>query len=77
MASAIKRPVRSTPYILKIGNGYHIIAEGQPFVFLTTNSTEALLCLTATYYVMGMVFAKQVLPSLLFVQLELLGLSTI
>jgi hypothetical protein len=73
LASIIaKRPARESPYIVKIGDAYSIVADGQPFVYLSSNSTEAFLCLMATYYVIGIVACKQVAPSIYFAISELL-----
>jgi hypothetical protein len=65
------RPVRSSPYVVKMGGAFNVIADGQPFIY-TSNSTDAFLCLLSTYYVFNIVYCKQTLLSLLFAQSELL-----
>lgn len=73
MVEAIKTPDRPTPFILKHGDSYHIIADRKPYLYITGGSMEAFLCLIATYYVFFLDWCPEVLTSLLFVQTELLG----
>lgn len=68
----MKKFKRETPFILKIGNGYHVVIDGNPVLFISNSSTEALLCLMGTYYVFNIVFCKKVYPTLLFVAKQLL-----
>lgn len=61
---------------MKIGQeSYNIIVDNEPFMYLTSTSIEAFLCLIAIYYVFDIEWSKEILPALLFVQSELLGKS--
>ncbi|KAK4027497.1 hypothetical protein OUZ56_016543 [Daphnia magna] len=51
MAEAIRKPHRESPFILKHGSSFHIIADSKPYLYVSGESMEALLSLIATYYV--------------------------
>lgn len=73
LADVIKKTNRPSPYIVKIGSSFNVIADGQPYIYVSSSSMEALLCLVCTYFVYNMVYCKQVVPTLLFLQTEVLA----
>lgn len=73
MAEAIRKPHRESPFILKHGSSFHIIADSKPYLYVSGESMEALLSLIATYYVFHQTYAKEVSTTLQFIQSEVLA----
>ena len=73
LAEAIKKPHRESPFILKHGSSFHVIADSKPYLYVSGGSMDALIALVATYYVFHQTYAKEVLTTLLFIQSEVLG----
>lgn len=59
------------PFVLKLGATLYIIADNNVLV-KTTRTAEALYTLICCYYVFHIHFSKEVLPSLTFIQHEIL-----
>ncbi len=72
MAEAIKKPKRTFPYILQIGESFTIIVSGKPFIS-ASSSTDALLDLFCFHYVFHMDYSTEVKPSFLLIQREVMG----
>lgn len=60
------------PFILQLGQSFYILADNAVFV-KCTHVLEALYSLMCCYYVFHIHFSKEVLPSLTFLQREILG----
>ncbi|XP_045026242.1 uncharacterized protein LOC123470242 [Daphnia magna] len=73
LAEAIRKPHRESPFILKHGSSFHIIADSKPYLYVSGESMEALLSLIATYYVFHQTYAKEVSTTLQFTQSEVLA----
>ena len=66
-----------SPFVVKIGNGYFIAADGKvllevPVSHDRARSMDALACLLATYYVFNVKWCPHLVPTYLFLQCELL-----
>ena len=70
----LQKPERTTPYIVMLGSIYHIVIDGEPFIE-AQSSYEAIISLMAAYFVFNIRYSDHVLPSLLFLQHQILGQS--
>lgn len=59
----------------KVGERHYIVAEGDPFLNLTEDSMDALVVLLCVYYTFNICWPKQVEPTFLFLQSEVLGIK--
>ncbi|EFX60254.1 hypothetical protein DAPPUDRAFT_344394 [Daphnia pulex] len=74
LEAVLKETLNRPPFILNIGDSFHIIVDNQ--VLLTSNSLcDALLNMFAAYYVFSIAYSPQVKHALLFIQSVILGLE--
>ena len=74
MSQLLVKPKRLFPFIVSIGDTFHIIADRQPLVS-PKNSAEALIDLLCVYYVFNIKYSPEVKPALLLLQTHLLGIE--
>lgn len=72
LSEAIRKPNRIYPYLLSIGNAYHVIVEKESII-QTQVSSEGLLNLFSCLYVFNIKYSPSVEPSFLFIQSEILN----
>jgi hypothetical protein len=72
LEAVLKKTLNRSPFILNIGDSFHIIVDNQ--VLLTSNSLcDSLLNMFAAYYVFSIAYSPQVKHALLFIQSVILG----
>lgn len=72
MAEAIRKPSRVYPYILNIGDKYHVIIEKESIIQAHV-SCEGLLNLFCCLYAFNIKYSPSVEPAFLFIQSEVLN----
>ena len=75
IAAAIQEIDRPSPFLLKYGSSFYVVAGKAPFVCVQ-DSTDALISLLAVYYVFDLQWCKEVEPVLLVIEGEVIGLIT-
>ena len=66
-----EKPIRATPYIVRIGSTCQVVVDCVPFIE-AQSTTEAIASLMACYFVFHMHYSSEVQASLLFLQHEIL-----
>ena len=74
MEQIISNPRRLFSYILQLGESFHIIADGQPFMEVE-NCSSALLSMFCFLYVFDVGYSPEVMPAFLFIQSCILEVS--
>lgn len=72
MEQAIKKPNRVYPYLLNIGEEYHVVIENKS-VIRAQRSCEGLLNLFSCLYTFNIKYSPSFEPSFLFIQSEVLN----
>ena len=71
LAEAIRKPKRTNPFLLKIGQAFHIVADGVTII-RAKNSRDGLLCLFCVQYAFHILYNPKVEPAFLFIQSRIL-----
>lgn len=76
LLDSIKKPVRSEPFIIKIGQSYTVIVHKNAFIQASTGSTEAIVHLIAVHFLFNIFWSKSIKNVYFFLQSKLLGINS-